>query len=258
MKFYGNGGTCGSETHLKRDCPHKTGSAAGTAVNYVETWIATDDAEDHPTTRTSERNEEFIFVMWHSHTFPPRKDDNMRWQPYDHTQWEAAGWVDANVFPDNNVEIESATGASGASKGADKAKSSWWNSDLDWGEYHGSDIHKRDELESVDEPELESDDEPERVITRTASSKAAATASSKAAPIAPKRSSRHEDGVKKARRGKTSAHKRSQTSIIMRQIRQDYVEGERRRTCDCPRWEAHVPGYNLKNHDARPLLVAPH
>ena len=181
----------------------------------------------------------------------------MRWQPYDHTQWEAAGWVDDNVFPDNNVEIEGATGASGASKGADKAKSSWWNSDLDWGEYHGSDIHKRDELESVDEPELESDDEPERVITRTASSKAAATASSKAAPIAPKRSSRHEDGVKKARRGKTSAHKRSQTSIIMRQIRQDYVEGERRRTCDCPRWEAHVPGCNLKSLDARPLRVAP-
>ena len=54
MKCYGNGGTCGSETHLKRDCPHKTGRAASTAVNYVETWIATDDAEDHPTTRTSE------------------------------------------------------------------------------------------------------------------------------------------------------------------------------------------------------------
>ena len=161
--------------------------------------------------------------------------------------------MDYSVVQDNNVEIE---GARGASKGAYEAKSPWWSSNQDWGEYHGTCIHKRDEVVSFDEPELESDDEPERVISRTASSKAAATASSKVAPMAPERGSRHHNGVRNARRGKTSAHTRSQTSIIMRKIRRDYVEGERRRTCDCPQWEAHVPGCNLKNPDARPLLIA--
>ena len=143
MKCYGNGGSCGSETHLKQNCPHETGQSS--TVNYVDTvWIATDDTEDHPTTTTSERHEEFAFVMWDNHTDAPRRNANPRWQPYDPT-----GWIDYTVFPDDNAEV---AGASGAARGSTEARPSWWNYDGDWGDYHGTGMHKCDEDESIYEP----------------------------------------------------------------------------------------------------------
>ena len=51
MKCYGNGGTCGSERHLKQNCPHKTGQ--GATVNYVEAMLRiTFFAEQYLTTCT--------------------------------------------------------------------------------------------------------------------------------------------------------------------------------------------------------------
>ena len=86
MKCFGNGGQCQSESHLKRDCPHESGKGNGrgstsSSVNYVESYerlfMVTIDADDYPTTRikTTERNEESIFMMWDDHT-PQREDDD--------------------------------------------------------------------------------------------------------------------------------------------------------------------------------------
>lgn len=92
---------------------------------------------------------------------------------------------------------------------------------MNWQQYYFVDVHPRDALES--------DDEPDRVTNRTASYKAAA-----------KKSNRHEDGTKKARRGKGSVHKRSIAATTKRKVRRDYVEGERMRKCKTAQHGQHM------------------
>ena len=54
MKCFGNGGTCGSEFHLKRDCPHETGNASTASPTapstfyvgtFTELWMVTNNVD---------------------------------------------------------------------------------------------------------------------------------------------------------------------------------------------------------------------
>ena len=64
MKCFGNGGTCGSEFHLKRDCPHETGNASAASPSSPSTfYVGSHDQLWMVTTNGDQPSEEVDYVQ---------------------------------------------------------------------------------------------------------------------------------------------------------------------------------------------------